>query len=146
MKQMYRCRSRSKTIFTYLFMILKNITKYASHLDPWKMMSSNVAKWRHYIAMSQHCVTCVHSGIFVNSHRFFQAILTTWSTRVFIMYITVVCSRGFLTWHEKHKIPGSRHVYQPASSYVTFSIVKCSGSVLLMPEVCKRNVVSWWKT
>ena len=35
----------------------------------------------------------------------------------------------------------ARHVYQPASSYVTFSIVKCSESVLLMPDVCKRNLV-----
>ena len=55
---MSRCRCRSKTISAYLFMIFKSITKYASHLDPWKMMSSNVAKmmssnvakWCHYIA------------------------------------------------------------------------------------------------
>ena len=34
--------SRSTSTFTYLFMILKFIIKYASHLDPFKMMSSNV--------------------------------------------------------------------------------------------------------
>ena len=37
----------SKSTFTYLFMILKSIIKYASHLDQFKMMSSNVAKWCH---------------------------------------------------------------------------------------------------
>ena len=37
-------RSISKFTFTYLFMILKSIIKYASHLDQFKMMSSNVAK------------------------------------------------------------------------------------------------------
>ena len=36
--------SGSRSRSTYLFMILKSITKYASHLDPYKMMSSNVAK------------------------------------------------------------------------------------------------------
>ena len=40
-------RSMSKSTFTYLFMILKSIIKYASHLDQFKMMSSNVAKWCH---------------------------------------------------------------------------------------------------
>ena len=34
-------------------MILKHIIRYASHLDPFKMMSSNVAKWCHHIATSQ---------------------------------------------------------------------------------------------
>ena len=37
-------RSMSKSTFTYFFMISKSIIKYASHLDQFKMMSSNVAK------------------------------------------------------------------------------------------------------
>ena len=45
-------RSMSKSTFTYLFMILKSIIKYASHLDQFKMMSSNVAKWCHQML---HC-------------------------------------------------------------------------------------------
>ena len=45
-------RSMSKSSFTYLFMILKSIIKYASHLDQFKMMSSNVAKWCHQML---HC-------------------------------------------------------------------------------------------
>ena len=45
-------RSMSKSTFTYLFMILKSIIKNASHLDQFKMMSSNVAKWCHQML---HC-------------------------------------------------------------------------------------------
>ena len=37
-------KSRFRSTSTYLLMILKSITKYGSHLDPYKMMSSNVAK------------------------------------------------------------------------------------------------------
>ena len=47
-------------------MILKSITKYASHLHFMEMMSSNVAKWCHHIATSvtSQPVDYVHDVIF----------------------------------------------------------------------------------
>ena len=55
-KQMSRCMSKST--FTYLFMILKSIIKYASHLDQFKMMSSNVAKWCHQMLQNDVIKCC----------------------------------------------------------------------------------------
>ena len=84
-------RSMSKSTFTYLFMILKSIIKYASHLDQFKMMSSNVAKWCHQML---HC--CIVTTVVLE-----PAICEDLDLHIAIFVIAIdnmLCSTKFPMW------------------------------------------------